>query len=187
MRAQTTMKNFLRLASALFLLHLTACNRPPPCPGCVGEDLAVENEEEGEPPDLPCGGADLLTDDLNCGACGKTCEVQRPGTQYAAGGCVEGECGPVWSSESSLSPPPAEETCAQLCSFGDVACVPGGCSGLTAYVCVSVGDFGGPCDFAAPDNPAITQVIGGCDDPIPYPNGYDPGVCVDFACCCERP
>jgi hypothetical protein len=182
------MKIYYPLASACFLLQLAACNRPPSCRDCEGEDLAGEGEEEGVMPDLPCGGANLQTDDFNCGSCGNACVVDWPGTRYAAGGCVDGECGRNWSALHSLSAPPAMETCEQLCSFGDFSCVPGGCSGLTAYVCVTLGDFGDQCNLGDPLNLAFTEMTGACDEVIPYPTDFvenaDNFVFVDYACCC---
>lgn len=72
LRTPLTMKVHRRLATASLLLQLAACNRPEP----ESEDIAAE--EEGVVPDLPCGGADLQTDDFNCGTCGNTCEVPYP-------------------------------------------------------------------------------------------------------------
>ncbi len=168
------------------LLLLAACNRDNvPCPTCDGEDQA--EQEEGSLPDLPCGGADLLTDDLNCGTCGNECAVMWPDTDYAAGGCIAGECGPLWSGAFTLLPLPDMATCEQLCGFGDVACVPKGCSGMTGFVCVIVGDFGDQCDLGKPTNHATIELTGACDEVIPYPNGLEPSDYPNFACCCERP
>lgn len=179
------MKFHHRLAFAFLLVPLPACNRPSP----DGEDIAVE--DEGVMLDLPCGGSDLKTDDLNCGACGNACGVWWPGTQYAAGGCLEGECGPIWTTLFGLPPPPSVYTCEQVCAYGNVACVPRGCSGMTAFVCESIGDFGTQCNLGDPFNHALLEVTGECDEAIPHPyanpDEVEPGTFIDFACCCERP
>jgi hypothetical protein len=163
--------------ASLLLLLLSACNRP-------GEDGTVASEEEGVPSDLPCGGANLETDDLNCGTCGNACNVMWPDTNYAAGGCKEGECGRTWTGIGPLPPPPEFRTCEELCSWGDIPCVPRGCSGLTAYVCVIEGDFGDQCNLDR--YTAAVDFSGECDEPIPYPDLYDPEtfIFVHFACCC---
>lgn len=179
------MKIHQPLASTSLLLLLAACNRPQPCPNCEGEDIAAE--EEGVLPDLPCEGADLQTDDLNCGICGNACDVMWPGTKYAAGGCTNGECGPTWGPLLTLPPPPVAFTCAEKCAVGNIACVPRGCSGMTAFVCQTIGDFGSQCNLGNPLNEALIDVSGECDEVIPYPNNVEPGTFIDFACCCERP
>jgi hypothetical protein len=164
------------VAAIVSLLLLPTCNRP-------GDSLAAE---EGVPSDLPCGGAHLNADDLNCGTCGNACNVMWPDTKYAAGGCIDGECGRTWSSLSALSSPPDVETCEQLCSFGDLPCVPRGCSGLTAFVCAIEGDFGDQCNLGDPANHALIEFTGECDEPIPYPDWFEPEgfTFINFACCC---
>jgi hypothetical protein len=180
------MKLHHHLTSALFLLQLAACNRPPaPGPENEGEDLTAENEEEGVSPDLPCGGADLKNDDLNCGSCGDACNVRWPDTKYAAGGCIDGECGPRWTGWGGHLPPPDNETCEEICAYGGIPCVPRGCSGLTAVVCEAYGEFGVQCDLGDPLEEASIEFAGECDEPVPYPDNVDPNVFVDFACCCD--
>lgn len=176
------------LASAILLpLLLASCNQRE------GDELA----DQGEAPDQgealadqdtdanPCG-ADLQTDDLNCGACGNECEVMWAGTPYATGGCGEGECGPLWSSLFTALPPPDELTCRQVCGFSELECVTAGCSDKTAIMCLSVGDFGDQCDLGDPANEAYMELTGSCDDPVPYPEGLEPGVYPQYRCCCER-
>lgn len=177
-----TMKIHHQLIPVYLLLQLIGCTRPQTCPECDGEDIPVEDEDEG--PDLPCGGADLQTDDLNCGACGNACDVMWAGTKYAAGGCVNGECGRTWTGLNPLSPPPAMETCEQWCAFGDFECVPRGCSGMTAFVCEIVGDFGNQCNLGDPLHQAIVEMTGECDEVIPYPNNVESGNYIYYACCC---
>jgi hypothetical protein len=174
------MKFYHRIAPAFLLLQLVGCNQP--CRDC--EDVA-EGEEESVP-DLPCAGADLKTDDLNCGACGTSCNVMWPHTKYTAGGCVDGECGRTWTPVGPLPPPPAVQTCEEFCSLGDIPCVPRGCSGMTAFVCETVGDFGDQCDLGNPLHEAIIEFSGECDEPIPYPDWFEPEgfSFINFACCC---
>jgi hypothetical protein len=177
LKRETTMKpHELTFPLVLFVL---ACNRP-------GENVAVENEEEGVPSDLPCGGADLMTDDRNCGTCGNACNVMWPDTEYAAGGCIEGECGRTWSAPGPLSAPPEVETCEELCSYGDIPCVARGCSGMTAYVCADIGDFGNECYLGDPAHHALVEFTGECDEPIPYPDWFeaDTFTFISYACCC---
>jgi hypothetical protein len=173
------MKIPLPLATALLLpLLLASCQRD--------DELAEQGVADEDPGPPPCGGADLQTDNLNCGSCGTECEIMWPGTHYAAGGCVEGECGPVWSAQFTALPSPDEWDCRKVCGFGDVDCVPGGCSDKTAFMCVTVGDFGDQCDLSDPLDEAYMVFEGSCDDPIPYPEGLEPGFYPQYRCCCER-
>jgi hypothetical protein len=61
----------------------------------VDESTDSETGPICDPPQMSCGGecADVMTDDFNCGACGNECTVV-----LGAGGCVDGECSPTWSS-----------------------------------------------------------------------------------------
>ena len=73
----------------------TACGarNPIPCSDC---DDAADDMQEDPVPDLPFGGADLLTDPLNCGSCGNDC-VQYAGTEWEVGSCQTGVCsGSSW-------------------------------------------------------------------------------------------
>jgi hypothetical protein len=89
-----------------------ACHDPQPCPDC--DEQAEGEAEEGPPPlDLPCGGADFMTDNLNCGSCGNACTVWWEGTDWEAGSCAEGVCGPEW--RTCLPVLGEGETCEQLC------------------------------------------------------------------------
>jgi hypothetical protein len=172
------MKTFHHFTAAFLLLQLAGCNRPPE-PG--GEDA----EEEGTLSDVPCGGVDLKSDDLNCGSCGNACYVDWPGTKYAAGGCVDGECGPNWTEVGPLASPPDIQTCEAFCALGEFPCVPRGCSGMTAFVCGKHGDFGNECDLGDPDNYPIVEFTGECDEPIPYPKDDELYSFINFACCCD--
>jgi hypothetical protein len=58
------------LTALLLFLSIAGCRGPLPCTGCE-----EQGEDESPPDDLPCGGADLMTDNLNCGACGNECAV----------------------------------------------------------------------------------------------------------------
>jgi len=93
-----------RLLPIFLALAALACRPPQPCDeGC--EDGADDVSEDSDLPaltDLPCGGADLMTDDLNCGSCGNECYIQDTDTavtgEWRGGGhCVDGQCGSVWS------------------------------------------------------------------------------------------
>ena len=69
----TTSNTTLRasfLSMALLLSAMAACHDPLPCPDCDEADIADEPNDTEPMPDLPCGGADLVTDNSNCGACG---------------------------------------------------------------------------------------------------------------------
>jgi len=50
-----------------------ACGQSQQCDSCdEDQDLGAELV-----PDLPCAGADLETEDLNCGSCGNECIIGR--------------------------------------------------------------------------------------------------------------
>lgn len=171
---------------SITLLLITSCNQSDTGPNQDGDgDADDQAEETGMMPDLPCGGADLLTDNYNCGACSNECDVIWPYTQYAAGLCVDGKCGPRWAGFLPLLPPPDTLTCDDVCSAGDLECAPRGCSGLTGVVCVNLGDFGTQCDLAF--NAARIEISSNCDEPAPYPNDVEPGDHVYLDCCCEHP
>ncbi len=74
-----------RLAVLALGLVLAACRPGQPCPSCE-DDEAELGDVADVPADLPCGGADLQTDDFNCGECGNICTVKADGTDYEAGG-----------------------------------------------------------------------------------------------------
>lgn len=56
---------------------------------------------------------------------------------------------------------------------------------MTAFVCGTVGDFGDECDLGNPDNYALIEFTGECDEPIPYPEDGGSYSFIDFACCCD--
>lgn len=136
-------------------------------------------------PDLPCGGADLQTDDFNCGECGKVCAVKAGGTEYEVGGCVAGVCGAnTWKGQEWLEPTPL--TCAEVCakaSFGELSCQVNGCSelALTAFVCESI--FGQPCLLAGSVERVMSEFSGACDEPLPWPDAIEEGTRNVFCCC----
>jgi len=161
---------------------LGACERSSPCADC----LAEEPVEEPAVPDLPCDGADLEVDDLNCGACGAACSVTYVDTPYEVGHCSEGQCGPRWYAQT-LDPIPEghplpELNCEEVCANVSLTCVAQGCSGKTGYSCVTA--FGTGCSLT--DEyfyPANWE--GACADDIPLPDP-DPGVNLKIGCCCGQ-
>jgi hypothetical protein len=154
-------------------LGALACSDPIPCSDC--DDSAAEMEEEVDPtPDLPCEGANLMTDPLNCGSCGNDC-LWFAGTEWEAGGCQAGECvGPGWAPCASEA---QGSTCSEICAPYDKACVAGGCGGHTALLMSVGGDFDSDC--VAPYPYATMQ--GPCDEPIPYRTD----VITNVRCCCD--
>ncbi len=157
----------------LFALIQLGCHRPVP------EDLVEEGEEEALP-DLPCGGADLQTDNQNCGECGLECLIQFENTPYAAGACQAGECGPHYWTYISVDmtfPETCDDVCASFTNEG-VSCTDSGCS-LAGYVCGAF-DFG--CELYMGGDPELE--ITTCDEIIELPV-LDPGAVPVLACCCE--
>lgn len=167
--------------SLTLILLLAGCRQIPPCQDC--EDDAAEDDapmsDLPAPPDLPCGGADLLTDNLNCGTCGHECGLWYPDTPLEAGTCVDGVCGPGWSD--CLSDVSNASNCAEICALFEYSCVPNGCSGYTGAVYEIVGIDGvcGPIGSGPPD----ALIEGGCDAPIPWMSTSEwPR---EVMCCCD--
>ncbi len=168
----------------LTLLSLAACRPGQPCPSC-DDDAAddVPADVADELPDLPCGGADLQTDNLNCGECGNQCLVNGLG-EYETSGCVEGACAPTWFGLAW--PEPSTLTCAEVCPMVDPAlsCHANACVGLTAMVCESVANnacavFGG----AGPPS-TLLDFAGACEDPVTWPEETEFGGVRLLNCCC---
>lgn len=157
------------------LLDTTGCHTPAPSPDCMIEQ--EDGDDATELPDLPCGGADLMTDNLNCGTCGHECLLWDPGTDYEAGTCSAGVCGPGWSD--CLSDLYALNTCAEICAAFEVACVPKGCSGYTGLLYQVL--FGEGCDPYV--EPPVATMTGSCNEPIPWmtPSDYP----LHTMCCCD--
>lgn len=157
--------------SLSLVVAANACRgrEPMPCPDCYD---AADDVREDLPPDLPCGGADLLSDPLNCGSCSNSC-LSLPGTEWEAGACQSGECvGPWWTAcEGKL----AGATCEEIC--GEAACVPNGCSGYTALLYPGGGADFYDCDAHPPDS----TMSGPCDVPIPWESS---GSSTHARCCC---
>jgi hypothetical protein len=163
-----------RLTAMLLLLGAAGCRNPLPCTGC--EEAADDADADADEPlpDLPCGGADLMTDNLNCGTCGNACGVWYEGTEWQAGGCEQGECSAIaWSGCAAES---IGSTCEEIC--GSRECLPGGCSGLTAMV-FETGHFD-PCYTSEVD--PVLVLKGACDEPIPWE--VSEGI-RQVSCCCE--
>jgi hypothetical protein len=165
----------------LLVLALIACRPGQPCPTC--EDVADDDPvvDLGPVTDLPCGGVDLETDNLNCGTCGNECNLRFEDTPYEVGSCREGECDPAnWESWEWFEPTPL--TCDEVCANSwdePSSCVARGCSDLTAIVCGSV--LGEQCQVFHGD-PADVEFAGACDEPIPWPDDVN-GSPVVYCCC----
>lgn len=161
------------------LVSLGGCRDPLPCSDCdVGDEQPIADFPSS---DLPCGGADLLTDDLNCGSCDVECLVVYPETDYEAGHCSERQCGPLWYEElyPAVPPNPPAVTCDQLCAQRSATCVEQGCSGKTAFSCGLV--FGSGCDLTSP---GALDWTGPCSEEVPW-FSFDPGVQPKLGCCCR--
>ena len=165
--------------TVLLLFGAAGCRNTLPCTGCEEPaDVGDGDGDSDEPlPDLPCGGADLMTDNLNCGTCGHECGFWYEGTEYQAGGCEQGECSrSAWSvcSDSNHG-----TTCEEVC--GGRECLPGGCSGITAMVFEV--DHWATCPF---DEFTPTVLLkGACNEPIPWEPEGDPSNARRAMCCCE--
>jgi hypothetical protein len=153
------------LPALLLLLSMAGCRGPLPCTGCEeqgdeGDKSEEQGEDESPPDDLPCGGADLMTDNLNCGTCGNECGVWFEGTQYEAGACAQGKCSR--SGWYSCATQHAGANCEEVC--GGRKCLPGGCSGYTGLV-FEIGHFDScPVKELNP----VAVLTGTCDEPIPW-------------------
>lgn len=174
----------MRAPTSLLLpltLLLAGCRNLPPCQDC--EDDAAEDDASMPDlpavPDLPCGGADLMTDNLNCGTCGHECGLWFPDTALEAGGCVDGVCGPGWSN--CFSEAANVGNCSDVCAAYELSCVPNGCAGYTGvlYDIVGIDDVCGPLW----EGRQFVAVEGGCEAPIPWMdmNEYPREV----MCCCN--
>jgi hypothetical protein len=157
----------------------TACRGPMPCPDCddSADDMQVDDMQEDPVPDLPCGGADLMTDSRNCGTCGNDCRWY-PDTDWEVGSCQMGVCvGPLWSNYCYWEGYGA--TCEQICAGEFRSCVAKGCSGHTALRFWQGGDT----DWCGiPDEKPYATMDGPCDEPIPWEhNGFMDTVVL---CCC---
>ena len=103
----------------LALVLLAGCRDPLPCPDCM--DVAEDDPDEAEPlPDLPCGGADLLTDNNNCGSCGNECVVSLEGTDLGVWHMCRRKCGADWTQCNDYSG--KHENCAEVCAGLDRSC-----------------------------------------------------------------
>jgi hypothetical protein len=159
-----------------------SCRGPLPCPDCddAADDMQPDEIPEDTVPDLPCGGADLLTDPRNCGDCGYDC-LEYPGTEWEVGSCQMGVCrGPTWGICSDES---YESTCAEICAVDDRSCVAKGCAGQTALLFSNGWDFNFEwCNI--PDDPPYATMDGSCDELIPWEHDDSSSV-TNVLCCCE--
>jgi hypothetical protein len=175
----TTIRSTLILVFGL--VGMSACRDKLPCPDC-DEDAAVEAEGNDDTPlpDLPCGGADLMTDNVNCGTCGHECVLSYPGTEYEAGTCNEGVCGPGGWSDCIAGGIDPYENCTEICIALGETCVPNGCAGLTGML-FSVDFEGWGC--GVPAHTPVATMSGGCEQPIPWMNTDENPQ--DVNCCCD--
>jgi hypothetical protein len=169
-----------RAISLTFALVLgtTACRGPMPCPDCddSADDDADDDMQEDPLPDLPCGGADLLTDPRNCGSCGNDCRL-FPDTEWEVGSCQMGGCiGPTWGDCIGEL---YGTTCEEFCALEDDICVAKDCSGHTALLFWQLGDWLW-CNI--PDDPPYATMDGSCDEPIPWQ--HESGASTYVLCCC---
>lgn len=157
-----------------------ACRGPVPCPDC-GEQAEADDADAPPAdlpplPDLPCGGADIRNDNYNCGSCGNECPLWYEGSEWEAGTCVEGVCGPLWTDCLEQF----GDTCGEICALGsDQFCVANGCSGFTALLFDTL--VFSPCENPVPDGPAGVMT-GSCDEPIPWQSDFENPPRVQ--CCC---
>jgi hypothetical protein len=165
-----------RRLGCLVALALVGCRAPLPCPEC-----GVADDMEEPVFDLPCGGADLESDVLNCGSCGNVCTVLYPDTQYAVGQCNAGECGGPFWYENEYEHPNVVPTisCDEVCADYGRTCVAQGCSGKTGYMCGYFFQEGCLNNFFG-----ITDWLGACTEAVAWPE-IDPGVQPAVGCCCE--
>ena len=161
------------LTTTTWLVASAACHDQLPCPDCDAGDQAADDSDP--PSDLPCGGADLMTDDLNCGSCGNVCPVRFAGDEWEAGGCVKGECGPIWTD---CVIPAFGDSCDEICTVTGGSCVPRGCNEHTAML-FNV-EIDGSCDVTA-HGPHGTMA-GACDEPIPW-QATERYATQTFCCC----
>ena len=176
----TTTRATLILTCAI-LLGLSACRDKVPCADCGGgfadDDTPVQDIPMS---DLPCGGADLMTENLNCGICGHECGLFYPGTPYEAGGCKAGVCGPGgWTSCDPKDADDPYENCAEVCAAYSRTCVANGCAGLTGMMSDVL--FGNGCGPG--ENGPLAEFSGSCEDPIPWMTPAENLLHVQ--CCCE--
>ncbi len=163
-------------------LATLGCRPPQPCgDGC--DDAAEGTSEEPDLPpttDLPCGGADLMTDDLNCGSCGNECYIQDTDTavtgEWRGGGhCMNGQCGSIWHGCDGDTYP----TCRAILDAYGFECGTG-CNAKTPGTTVLYFDLqetlGGTCWF---DSSPIEYSLG-CDDPLPW----NPDTAAEIVACC---
>jgi hypothetical protein len=160
------------LAFAL-LFCTTGCRQTFPCTDCD-----EEADDDSPLPDLPCDGADLMNDNSNCGSCGNECALWRADTQWEAGSCDAGVCGPGWNT---CAPEGAGSTCTQICASAETGCVADGCAGVTALL-INVG-FDGNCGVT---NEPFKTMSGACDEPISWESPIPPGEGYNtyVICCC---
>lgn len=144
-------------------------------------DVAQQDTEEDaddveDPPsDLPCGGANLQTDNQHCGECGNECIVWYEGTDLEAGTCAEGQCGPTWTECDS-----GFETCAERCASTGQTCNEGGCAEVSGLI-IDVPGFDA-CNVLLHSKTSILE----CDDLI----SWEPSDASDIreaVCCCDLP
>lgn len=171
------MTHFDKATQIMLFLAATGCAPPPLCStegGC--NDVAADGGET-PPPDLPCGGADFLTDDANCGACGNACDVVDLESPYSSGHCIDGQCGPFFDECGLVG---ENATCAEVCQWsGGRTCIPRGCPGVTNEGITALIYYGGEWTQCLP-NPPDEEFTLGCNEPFPKTWG----LATLPSCCC---
>jgi hypothetical protein len=175
----TLSKSLLFLSFFALLASATGCrNGPLPCPDC--DDQADDDSLPDLPPpdDLPCGGADFMNDSYNCGSCGSECTLWYEGTDWEAGTCIDGVCGPQW--KTCIGEGSQANTCDEICGSTGLTCVANGCSGMTAMLfdVFSFGSCGPDPDLGGPDG----TMTGPCNEQIPWLTTIETSRQV--MCCC---
>ncbi len=116
-----------------------------------------------------------MTDDDHCGECGNACAVMAVDTEYEAGHCLDGGCGPTWIGCSDAIELTTCNDVWQGVGVGAV-CNEGGSEGVTGQ-----NMFGQTCEGALDFTDPNIDVIGSCD------TQHQGAIGDAFVCCCLSP
>ena len=188
----------------LSLLTLVGCHRtlPEPDTGDTPPDLPGDGDGDGDgngsgdgdgdgdgdgcsSTEIECNGECInpLTDEQNCGTCGRTCE-EKLGL-LIEGGCSQGECLPMFSP--CVSEADGFTTCDDVCAGQGEACL----SEAESPYChvVAMGWESDELEQCQVHDPGAAIGLGhiGCSDPLPFGGSCGfPDICTYFACCCSQ-